>query len=406
LEREWRSNSDDKTEKANSETHLKRSAPTSHCSLNWSARLCEQSPDSSKSTISVSSKKDKPEREVSVVEKNGIVPLKQRIDCLNRAIEQTGQMVKKPKLLPKPILSSKITPLKSDAPRSPFHVPSTPKETEASSLRRERNKLDKSYSTPSYDYSIDSKEPLMFNMKLPEEKVKSAPDNITTEMECKSEFKMLEIKSQEVEQRTETSERQLEQINENDHHSEEQVTSNEYLEIKTEETQEVGRRVNTILDTIESTLKIDDESDTSPSNSIKEETRNAFDSKPPNYFTFDHSTIMPYTSCSSSSKLDTDAFRLEDGSSIISDTLKSNASDVSQPIERLHIHTTINVNVPATFPRHKMENKAFPPPEPPPRPAKGSPIHSKFSKSSSIIKSSVKSPPHKSPKVTRKKTFG
>lgn len=394
MEREWRSNSDEKTEKASSETQLKRSAPTSHCSLNWSTRFCDQNSDSSKSNISVPPNKGNLDKD-QTSEENGIIPLKQRIDCLNRAIEQTAQ---KPKLLPKPLLPSK--PPKSDTSKSPFPLSSTPKEMGISS-RRERGKLDKSYSTPSYDYSVDSKEPLMFNMKLPEEKVKSAPDNITSEFEHRSEFKKLELESPEVEQQHKTTSSKLEQINEHDYRSSvgEQSTCNEYLEIKTEEIsvskQDAAEKENGISDSIELS-KIENESSLT-----KEGARNIVPSKLPNYFTFEHSTIMPYTS--TSSKLDTDSLKTEDMSSI-SDTLRSNVSDASQPIERLHIHTTINVNVPATFPRHKMESKkGFLPPEPPPRPAKGSSLHSKFSKSSAVAKASVKSPPHKSPKVTRKK---
>lgn len=387
LEREWRSNSD---EKANSETHLKRSPPIVHCSLNWSARLCEQGDDASRPDATST-----PEKGVAgweQTESNGIVPLKQRIDCLNRAIEQTG--VKKPKLLPKPALtlSAKNVSVSPEATKSPLKVPATPKESDRSP-RRERGKLDKSYSTPSYDYSIDSREPLTFNMKLPEEKVKSAPDNITSEVEPLNEFKKsLDIKPLEVKPE------KLEQISEDESKHE----RNEYLEIKSSEETDpvnksplaapaVGDKVNRILDTIDSTLSFDSEPETTYP------CRNEIKSPAPSHFTFGEpaAAVLP---CSSK---DSDSSRLEETASINSDTLKSTASSTSQPVERLHIHTTINV--PATFPRHKMEYKRpIPPPEPPPRPAKGSPIHSK-TKSAAVTKSSSKSAPHKSPKVVRKK---
>lgn len=387
MEREWRSNSDEKpSDKANSETQLKRSPPIAHCSLNWSARLCEQDGDdlSKKDTSCLS---EKSITEWNECENNGIIPLKERIDCLSRAVEQTGG--KKPKLFPKPLLSLRNTSTRAEAIQNPLKMPTMSKQSDRSP-RKERGKLDKSYSTPSYDCSVDSREPLTFNMKLLEEKVKSAPDNITSEVEPISHFRMssLEIRT------SETNIEKLELVTEDE-------SKNEYLEIKNTEQSNVTNAPlpkkeigdNKILDTIDSSLLFDSEQETC---SNKCETKTLLQSSM--HFTFPEPTfLLPSTNG------DNDSPILEETTSINSDSLKLVESNISQSTERLHIHTTINI--PATFPRHKLEyRKTISPPEPPPRPTKMSPIHSK-PKSIPITKSSSKSGPHKSPRVLRKKNI-
>lgn len=402
LEREWRSNSDEKAgEKANSGTRLRRSPPAAHCSLNWSARLCEQI--NSKTDLTATEKSAKNDKEN--VDANGIVPLKQRIDSLNKAIEQTSQAAKKPKLLPKPILSNAqntISKLETSKPSSSsLRTNQNLAKESDKSPRRERGKLDKSYSTPSYDYSADSKEPLTFNMKLPEEKVKSAPDNITSDGDSLTEFKKsLEMKpfvSSKI-LKTELPEPKVEP---------EKVEQNEYLEIKSDGVveaesdnsaispeQEVPDKINKILDTISSSLhNLDSESEGCSLSEESPKLRSPLKkSNPPPYEQRDQS-FFPDKEKELTKNEEVETFN----DTVSRQTIISPIS----PTEKLVIHTTINV--PATFPRHKIDKKPLSPPEPPPRPLKGS-THSKTNhKTVTVTKSASKSIPHKSPKVVRKK---
>ncbi|XP_065201837.1 CNK3/IPCEF1 fusion protein isoform X2 [Planococcus citri] len=393
LEKEWRSNSDEKAcEKANSETHLRRSPPAAHCSLTWSARLCEQM-DSSVSDSSSSEKTPKPDKENA--DGNSFIPLKQRIDSLNKAIEQTSQNAKKPKLFPKPILSNAQNTVakmeSSSKPSSPLRSNMAKKNDR--SPRRERGKLDKSYSTPSYDYSADSKEPLTFNMKLPEEKVKSAPDNITSESDSLSEFK----KSLDMKPFTKPIKQDSLEI---------ESEQNEYLEIRSDgvvepeltessaslpSEQELSSNKNKILDTIDSSLMIMDSE--SEANSLSEESPKL---RPPLERSIPVQEIRPESNIFDREPKNELNDLPHDG--IPKQIINSPIS----PTEKLVIHTTIDV--PATFPRHKIDKKPISPPEPPPRPLKNAASHSKANqKAVSVTKSASRNISHKSPKVPRKK---
>lgn len=275
------------------------------------------------------------------------------------------------------------------------------------SPRRERGKLDKSYSTPSYDYSVDSKESLTFNMKLPEEKVKSAPDNITSEVHSILEFK----KSLELKPLTDAKimKNDKERKNADVEFGSDQ---NEYLEIKSDDViekrenvtatcaeTEATDKVNRILDTINSSLLHNADSE-SEACSFKSDSP-----RPPLSAGFSDNVFYNYDipeeqqSPDNLSKFNSNKF--EDR-----ETLMKHSLNLPSPTEKLVIHTV--VNVPATFPRHKFDHKkSLSPPEPPPRPVKGSPIHLKnVNKSATVSKSSLsKSLPHKSPKVPRKKNI-
>lgn len=401
VERQWRGNSDEKTSgKSNSEMQLKRSSPIAH-SLNWSAHLCEQNDNIKTETSSFLEKSKSDNNNLDV---NGIIPLKQRIDSLNRSIEQTGMSMKKPKLLPKPILMNKITNSKPETvTKSPSKILNTSKESDISP-RRERGKLDKSYSTPSYDYSTEMKESLPFNMKLPEEKVKSAPDNIISEVVSMSNFKMEMCKMKKDEKLTQNAA------------AEEKLIQNEYLEIKSDEVESLSNdikparlvtvsettdKVNKILDTINSSLlhNIDSE----PEVCSKDEVSPVFRSRTNGINNcIINSNSMDEQNSFVSTNIETDSIKFEETASIRNMNDSLSISNLMQPSEKLIIHTTINV--PATFPRHKMElKKPIGPPEPPPRPIKGSPINMKNTKNIVVTKPVLRNIPHKSPKAARKK---
>lgn len=327
------------------------------------------------------------------IDANSFIPLKQRIDSLNKAIEQTSQIAKKPKLLPKPILSNAHNTSKIEStskPSSPLRTTMAKKGDR--SPRRERGKLDKSYSTPSYDYSADSKEPLTFNMKLPEEKVKSAPDNITSESDSLSEFK----KSLDMKPFTKPIKQDL---------TETKPEQYEYLEIKSDggvepestesstslpSEQDSSSNKNQILDTINSSLlNMDSESE---ANSLSEESPKP---RPPLERCNPIQEIRPEPIFEREPKNELNEITHE----VI---LKQIITSPISPTEKLVIHTTINV--PATFPRHKIDKKPISPPEPPPRPLKTAASHSKVNqKAISVTKSASRTISHKSPKVPRKK---
>ncbi len=389
MEREWRSNSDEKTGgKSSSEMQLKRSSPSVHHSLNWSVHLCELN-DKPKSDL-FANENGKCDQESTA--EDGIIPLKQRIDSLNRSIEQTGLCVKKPKLLPKPLLlNQNINGKPEVALRSPSKISSFTSKTDAS-IRRERGRLDKSYSTPSYDYSIDSKEPLNFNTKLLEEKVKSAPDNITSDTDVRSDFKAsLELKASVKLKKAENAE------------------YTEYLEIKGEQPEpsddakksDLGDEGGTLSSNIRP-MKCDPNKESAAFQLV-------YDSLPSAYSLQNSHWTSNGGGCANKDLTTTFNYTNQETESIKSEELIvtygncASSCNVSQSCGKGTLHST--VGVPATFPRQKVElKKTTGPPEPPPRPVKGSPIHLK-NKNSPLTKSTPKNISHKSPKTTRKKNI-
>lgn len=441
---------------------LKRSPPIAHCSLNWSIHLNppanddvkdESAPAATTAIAGADTKSKSADRQnvlATVASTNGIV--KQRIDSLSRSIlEQTNRNAKKPKPFPKPILTNKNSASPTHSGYRPETVPRSPISV---SPRRERGKLDKSYSTPSYDYSVEPKEaPLAFNMKLPEEMVKSAPESITSDVEPRADFSLkvgCDVKSL-VDVKVAVAPASAPATSSAPATDVVDV-NNEYLEIKSDDPEVSSSTpanltatakaeppsadpINNLLDTINASLLQSTDSEPEAS-TAKEEL------PPPPPMSRPHvngivsrvTPVPPVPAPPIGLPFGEDAFggRTIDASMVRSDdgsgaaaastastsSLGHDAASISSlpqpPSDRLIIHTTINV--PATFPRHKMESKkSVPPPEPPPRPQKGSPIHktmSSASSSSSSSKSGAASKttpkhvlPHKSPKATRKKNI-
>lgn len=436
---------------------LKRSPPTAHYSLNWSIHLNPPGNDDVKGEGAIAAApaavgadtkskfSDRPNPMATVANTNGIV--KKRIDSL---LEQSNRNATKPKPFPKPILTNKNSASPTHSVYRPETVPRSPLTV---SPRRERGKLDKSYSTPSYDYSVEPKEPpLAFNMKLPEEMVKSAPESITSDVEPRADFASkvgCDVKSL-VDVKVVVAPASAPPTSSapaaDTYH-----VQNEYLEIKSDDPEPPASTpanvssstveapatsadpVNNLLDTINASLLLSTDSEPEACTTKDELSPPPTASRP--HVTGIVGRVMtvppvpapplgvPYggEDAFNSRSLDTSMVRSDNGSGAAvtstasASTLGHDAASISSlpqpPSDRLIIHTTINV--PATFPRHKMESKKqVPPPEPPPRPQKGSPIRKTVSSASSSSSSSKsgaisKTTPkhvlaHKSPKPRKK----